>query len=59
MIDLGFCQLKDDLIEHHDYEAVSQNLWKYISSWYSFDYVISRYLSYDGNTDKTYLDLYP
>lgn len=30
--------LKDDLIEHFDYEAVSQSVWQYLKAWYGCDY---------------------
>jgi len=50
--------LKENLIEHHDYEAVSVEVWKHLSSWYQFDIAIPRFLSYDARTDKTFLDLY-
>lgn len=55
----GFCLLKPDLVEHHDYEAVSSEMWKYFNSWYSCDFVIARYLIYDHNLGKTLLNLYP
>lgn len=51
--------LKQDLFEHHDYEAVSSEIWKYISSWYSYDIAIPRYIHYDHKTEKNYLELYP
>lgn len=47
------------MVEHHDYEAVSSEIWKYISSWYKHDISITRYLMFDNKTEKTYLDLYP
>jgi hypothetical protein len=50
--------LKENLIEHHDYEAVSVEVWKHLSSWYQFDIAIPRFLTYDARTDKTFLDLY-
>ena len=28
--------LKEDLIEHHDYEAVLPKVWDYLVSWYDF-----------------------
>ena len=51
-------RLKEDLIEHHDYEAVTVEVWRYLSSWYSYDVLIPRFLAYDSRTGKTYLDLY-
>ncbi len=52
-------KLKPDLVEHHDYEAVSSEMWSYLSSWYSFDFAIPRYLVYDYKNEETYLELYP
>ncbi len=51
--------LRSDLVEHHDYEAVSQEIWKYLSSWYQYDIALVRYLQYDAKTEKTFLELYP
>ena len=59
LLDVGLSMLKPDLIEHHDYEAVSQEMWKYFSSWYAYDISIPRYLAYDIKTEKTFLELYP
>jgi hypothetical protein len=51
-------KLKDGIIEHHDYEALTVDIWRYLSSWYSYDIVIPRFLAYDSRAGKTYLDLY-
>lgn len=29
--------LKDDLIEHFDYETVDQQIWNYFKAWYGTD----------------------
>lgn len=55
----GLYQIKAGLIEHHDYEAVSQDIWKYLSSWYLCDISIPRFLQYDAETEKTCLEIYP
>lgn len=34
--------LKQSLIEHHDFEAVSAEIWKYLYSWYSCDKMLER-----------------
>lgn len=34
--------LKENIIEHFDFEAVSPSVWKYIYSWYSADWCIMR-----------------
>ena len=52
-------RLKSHLVEHHDYEAVSCEMWRYLSSWYLYDVAICRYLVYDPKTENTYLELYP
>lgn len=54
-----FLAIKDDLVEHHDYEAVSSEIWKYLSAWFNYDVAIPRYIVYDPKTEKTYLQLYP
>lgn len=52
--------LKESLIEHYDYEAVSQQVWTHLYSWYSADWCISREIKRDKfNSTKIYLDLYP
>jgi len=39
--------LKENIIEHFDYEAISPEVWKYLYSWYSADWCILRYLKKD------------
>ncbi|TNV82814.1 hypothetical protein FGO68_gene5812 [Halteria grandinella] len=56
--------LKYDLIEHFDYEVVSQELWTHLQSWYGADYVIPRKMRrgevIDGGFKrKMYIELYP
>jgi len=52
--------LKDNIIEHFDYEAVGSAVWKHLYSWYSADWCIMRYLKRDKVTRKgLMLDLYP
>jgi len=34
----GYLQLKDDLVENYDYEAVSKQVWEYFKTWYDCDY---------------------
>eukprot|EP00347_Sterkiella_histriomuscorum_P022613 403337823 len=52
--------LKENIIEHHDFEAVSVNVWRHLYSWYSSDWCIMRYLKRDRiNGQGVYLDLYP
>jgi hypothetical protein len=58
-LDVIHYRLKRDLVEHHDYEAVSSEIWKYLSAWYGYDFALARYLLFDSKTEKTFLDLYP
>ena len=52
--------LKDNIIEHFDFEAVSPAVWRLIYSWYSADWCIMRVLKRDRvNTKGVVLDLYP
>ncbi|EAR83941.1 DUSP domain protein (macronuclear) [Tetrahymena thermophila SB210] len=55
-------ELKENLLEHYDYEAVPKSIFCYIKMWYGVDYEIIRFLKYDASqpVDKSvYLDLYP
>jgi hypothetical protein len=51
--------LKENLVEHFDFVAVSAEVWKHIYSWYSADWSIVRYLKVDNTSLKLYLDIYP
>ncbi len=35
-VDNEFVTLRDDLMEHHDYEAVSPDIWNLLVAWYGF-----------------------
>lgn len=53
-------ELKDHLLEHHDYEKVSKKIYDVLAKWYGADFEICRVLRPDpflGN--KPYLELYP
>lgn len=52
--------LKEDLIEHHDYEAVIPKVWDYLVSWYGFSdsEPILRPVRYDRKKKRHYIDLY-
>ena len=52
--------LKEDLIEHHDYEAVLPKVWDYMVSWYNFidRQPILRPVRYDRKKKRHYIDLY-
>ena len=50
--------LRENLLEFHDYVALPNSLWKCIYSWYGADYALERYLVKDQDTGITFLDLY-
>ena len=53
--------LREDLMEHHDYEAVPPEVWKYLVAWYGFkadQTPIMRLISFDKRTNKFFVDLY-
>lgn len=53
-------KLRDNLLEHHDYEAVSKQVFRYLKKWYGVDYEIVRFLKKDPiDEDRVFLDLYP
>ena len=52
--------LKENIIEHFDFEAVSPSVWRYVYSWYSSDWCIMRFVKRDKvNTFGVILELYP
>ena len=51
--------LKENLLEHHDYEAVPKNVFRYLKKWYGIDIEIVRLLKIDPLENKIYLELYP
>jgi len=47
-------------VEHFDFEAVTQDVWSHLHSWYSADHIIVRLIKRDRfNPKRMYLDLYP
>jgi hypothetical protein len=40
--------LREDLIEHYDFEALYPSIWTHLYSWYSADTQIARYLKADS-----------
>jgi len=53
-------QLKTNLIEHFDFEALIPLVWKHFYSWYSADVQIVRKFKRDLHNRKVMrLDLYP
>jgi hypothetical protein len=52
--------LKPNLLEHHDFEAVNKEIFEIFVTWYGCDYEIYRVLKPDPFHDnKLFLDLYP
>ena len=52
--------LKDDIIEHFDFEAVSLDIWRFFKSWYDCDLALLRFIKPDRvNRNSLFLDLYP
>lgn len=52
--------LKENLVEHFDFEALTPAVWRYLYSWYSADWCIVRFLKRDkSNAYGAILDLYP
>jgi len=52
--------LRDDLMEHHDYEAVPPLVWKYLVQWYGFqenEMPIMRLVSFDRRSQKIQVDM--
>ncbi len=58
---IKYCRfvLKENLLEHHDYEAITKNVFKYLKKWYDVDYEIIRFLKKDPfNENKLALELH-
>jgi len=52
--------LKDNLLEHHDFEALSKEIYKNLKKWYNADIDIIRFLKVDTLiNNKMILDIYP
>jgi len=53
-------ELKDNLLEHHDFEAINSNVYEHLVNWYGCDYDIPKLLRPDPtHPNKLYLELYP
>ena len=53
-------ELKDNLLEHHDYEAVCGKVFEQLGKWYGYDFEVVRVLRFDQFREyKLSLDLYP
>ena len=53
--------LKANLIEHHDFEALPAEVWRFALAWYQADWRIVRFLRRDvaAANSTVYLDLLP
>ena len=52
--------LKDNLLEHHDYVALDNKIFHALKKWYGCDFEIVRSLKFDRfHPKKLVLDLYP
>jgi hypothetical protein len=53
-------QLRENLCEHYDFEALFPSVWKHFYSWYSADIQVVRHFKRDVlNKNQFALDLYP
>ena len=53
-------ELKDNLLEHHDYVGVHKKVYDILAKWYGADFEICRALRPDPfHNNKPYLELYP
>ena len=53
-------KLKKNLLEHHDFEALPKEIYKYLKKIYKSDYDVIRFLKEDFSQENSlYLDLYP
>ena len=52
--------LKEDLIEHHDFEVLLPQVWAHLIAWYEFSdgLPILRPVCYDKKSDRHFIDLY-
>ena len=41
---LGSGKIREDLVEHYDYEKVTEEIWNHFNSWYGTDACIFRYI---------------
>lgn len=52
--------LKNSLQEYYDYIVINKSVWSYLSSWYNYDYMISKELVQNIVDPKTcVLNMYP
>jgi len=56
----GDLELREHLLEHHDYEVVSRKVFSVLARWYGCDFEIARGMKEDPfKKNKFFLDLYP
>ncbi len=54
-----YFQLRENLMEHFDYEAVPFDLWRLFKAWYGCDVALLRFVKKDEVMAQLFLDLYP
>ena len=56
-----YASLKEEVMEHFDFEAVPFEVWRYLKAWYSCDIALLRFLKRDRllNRNQLFLELYP
>jgi len=53
-------KLKENLLEHHDFEAFSEEIFKTLAEWYGCDFEIPKMLRLDPSQPyQVFLDIYP
>ena len=53
-------ELKENLLEHHDYIGVNKKVFDVLANWYGSDFEICRIMKPDPfQQNKSYLELYP
>ena len=52
--------LKENLLEHLDYEAIPKHIYSHLKKWYGSDFEIIRFMKNDPvHKDQVFLELYP
>ena len=51
--------LKTNLVQHFDFEAVSNEIWEYLKAWYGCDFPLFRFIKKEKVSNKLFLELYP
>ena len=57
MVEGKSMQIKDNMLEDHDFKSLPQQAWKYIQSWYGADLSALRFMYFNCETKCWKLDL--